>query len=231
MGWNRSYPIGRLIAQAAEAAGLSTNDLVSAAGYRNLAKGRRRLGHLLAGDPVARKYSEAVRAVLAVSADKWQSAWDATRSAIETEVEGRARFQFRPYIFVETAYPARRVPIFVRALTADRLQLDIPCSWQCLPAHRLIPLVARLVREHFAARGGEIPFHGQIVGYRLHVTYDHAVELNTQGAVVNPFACHRAEFAATLSVRRRKLPTSLVDDTVPRHGDGGSTDPNKYRGR
>lgn len=205
MAWNTRYPIGQLIAAAARGAELTVNDLLTGAGYRNLNKGRRRLEQLLASGQTPEEFSEALRRFLAIETELWAAALSATLEQIAAEQEATQRERFRPYIYVETRGGLRTAPVFIKAFTAGQKLLPVSAEWLELSTKELVGHVSKLVARHFQDKGGEFPVHGTITGYRLHITYDHAVDLGTDGSLLKPLADPTQESLPILWEKRREM--------------------------
>ena len=209
MAWNTRYPIGQLIAAAAHSAGLSINHLLTGAGYRNLNKGRRRLEAFVASGHAPEKFSEGLRTFLAIEPEPWNSAVVETREQISAKQEASQRERFRPYIFAKTHGGLRTAPVFIKAFAAGQKLLPVPAEWLELSAKELVGHVGKLAARHFQDEGGEFPVHGTIIGYRLHITYDHAVDLGTDGSLLEPFADPAQESLPTLYVKGKPIPRRM----------------------
>jgi len=210
MTWNQQYPLGRLIAERANALGLAKNDVVRALGYRNLDKGRRRLEHLLVTGADEPGFTHALCAALELEAAVLEPALEATHQARQAEAEALERSRFRPHVFVETEGQALERPFFVRGgLWVEEKLLAVPEPPIPWDAQRLLRHVRRRVAWHYRRHGGQTPSFGRITGYVFHATYDHAIALNVDGTVREPYAERSEEARPILTVKGRPIPPRL----------------------
>ncbi|WP_346798034.1 hypothetical protein R5M92_04020 [Halomonas sp. Bachu 37] len=86
---------------------------------------------------------------------------------------------------MEVVDKTARVGGFFRAMAVGKRRLSLPKdAWQ-LSWKKQIRLAKKLVREHMAETGGELPILGQIEGYRFHYATDRWISLGRNGGIKN----------------------------------------------
>jgi hypothetical protein len=210
MPWNERYTIGRLMRARAAALGVTKNDVVRGLGYRNLDRGRRRLDALLEGRTEAPDLADRVAAALHLSPEAIADALAATRTEIAESREAVARWAFRPQLLVETDGRGPPVPLFVKAWAwPDQCVVDLPTDFAGWESSRQIRYVKRQVVRHHLETGGRTSLFGRITGYMFHATYGHAIALNGDGTVREPYAEPSQEARPILTVKGRLIPPRL----------------------
>jgi hypothetical protein len=185
-----TFPISRLIAQAVDDSGLPLADFALRLGYRNSAKGFRRLERWLAngyGDAgCLRRIVDAFhldpREIENALADTKAQRQRESHGPIR-EIEERERRLFRPFIWVDTATGARSSSA---ALHERQLKvLWMPKGFENLDEDAKLNAVRQRVRAHYNATGGRYIDFGAILRYRYANTFDMSIVLDIHGHVID----------------------------------------------
>jgi hypothetical protein len=177
----RPFAIETLITTRCHELGLSKARLVQSAGYKNEAKGIRRLDGLVAGDlEITGGLIQGLPAALKLSPDIISRAIEETRQEIavrkrrvaeQAEAEWRSSFVPHAIILTERKIPS---PMFVvAAIGAERLlRLDFDLNASAVQFAHL----ARIgMKQKLAEWGRVLPGYGQPVGYVVNYAPDRAV--------------------------------------------------------
>src|SRR5947207_6237899 len=120
-----SFPINLLIEDRRRALGLTRRELVTRAGYRNVAKGLRRLDELLAGKfHTARGLLDRLPTALDVPAETVNGAVAATDRQMRAAEDAAWRAAFEPYAVILTEHE-RPTSITLAAFTGADRQLRV----------------------------------------------------------------------------------------------------------
>jgi len=174
------YPVQEFVVKMMKAGAMKKVDLVRAMGYRNIAKGIRRLDSFLEGRDLPRQIIDNLHTALGVPEEEIISRLTETRDIIQKGVDEELRMQdesarkrFVPYLFCATK---RKVPgrIFMCAITGAS------CSrYAYLHYHyeKLSPEEQAMNRMEVIAfklqqHEGSIPPFGKITHFVLKRTYD-----------------------------------------------------------
>src|SRR6266571_2641377 len=195
MEHRRLSPLKTLIENRSRDLGLSRQDIVQRAGYRNIAKGCRRLDELLTGDVhAARGLIDRLPAALDVPAEAVHEALAETARQ-QREVEDahyRAAFQPRGFIITEHTVPTSiTMAAFVGADQSLWVDFD--------PGTTAITYLGQTLRA--AKQRSPIRFYGNAVGVVVNYSPDEALRFDMQGIPVEILpTAHQGE---TLSVSIR----------------------------
>lgn len=180
--------IARLIEARARKLGMSRADLVRRAGYRNVAKGIRRLDELCNGNAAsAKSLVEGLPEALDLPPDLVAQALEKTASELKerervswerAELEWRANFRPHVCILTERAVPQ---PIFVAALChTDRLlyvEFDLEKADKLAYASKALAAVSKRIAQTNAI----FPGFGSPIGFILNYSPDFAVRFDLDG--------------------------------------------------
>lgn len=200
-------PIRLLLETRCKELRLSHAALVSRLGYKNKAKGLRRLDQILVGDfktliVIIQHLPEA----LEVPVEIVNQAVDDTKKQLHGAREQASRAAFKPHaiILTERAVPS---PIFVAAvLGVDRLlRIDFDLSKD--PSTFVSQALSGL-NQKLQKWGSSIPAFGKPIGFVINYTYDRHGRFDLDGKLVELKGQHQQLGEATLTVSGRK---SLAD--------------------
>lgn len=158
---------------------LSRVGLVTRLGYRNSAKGLRRLDAFLHDGSPNRLIEDALPAVLEVSAERIQAFLTEIRDSTHMQEGHRAIEDSRPFLHVvtERAVPSQITLCGFLGMNKKKRVL-LPEEFWALSAGDQQHLIGTLVREHMQECDGWIPFFGRIRFYVLfHKTGDPSKEI------------------------------------------------------
>nr|WP_298378492.1 hypothetical protein [uncultured Halomonas sp.] len=115
---------------------------------------------------------------LGVAEDDYLPTIDARQQWLREEREA-----FKPWLSVEIVDKTARVGSFFRAMAVGKRYLTLPKdAWQITRKEQL-RLAKKLVREHMAKTGGELPILGKIEGYRFYFDTDRWIFLGQNGGI------------------------------------------------
>jgi hypothetical protein len=206
---NSQPPIVSLICSRCKELGLSRSALVARCGYKNTAKGLRRLDALLAGDIAStRDLISRLPAGLNLSATVVTTVVEATESQLRAIREKQERAVFRPHAIILTEKTIPR-PIFIAAVTGvtkwKRIDLDVVRG-----SETFLPQTMTVVKNRLAMFGGTLPMFGAVTGFIINYTYDLSVRYDLNGEFVEaePHICRFTEPIWTLG--KGKALTTIV---------------------
>ena len=188
-------PIKTLIENRSRDLGLSRQDIVQRAGYRNLAKGCRRLDELLTGDVhAARGLIDRLPTALDVPAEAVHEAVAETARQQREAEDAAYRAAFKPRGFIITEHTVPTSITMAAFVGADQsLWVDFE------PGSTAITYLEQTLRA--AKQRSPIPFFGNAIGVIINYSPDEALRFDMQGI---PFeilpTAHQGE---TLSVSIR----------------------------
>ena len=183
------YPISRLIARIITDSCLRRSEFVHAIGYKNAAKGLRRLDEWLQNgsgdggclqriidtfhpDPTALEH-----ALVETERIHQREHDEAVR-----EIEERERRRFKPFVWVHTVDGAHS---FLTAMTERQLKvLRLPEAFKDLSEPARLEAVQHRIREHYQKTGGKYIGFGEILRYRYASDFDHSIVLDIDGSVI-----------------------------------------------
>jgi hypothetical protein len=182
------YPISRLIARIITDSGLHRSEFVQAIGYKNAAKGLRRLDEWLQNgsgdegclqkiidafhpDPTALEH-----ALAETERIHHREQDDAVR-----EIEERERRRFKPFVWVHTVDGAHS---FLTAVAERQVKvLRLPEAFKDRSEPARLEAVQHRVREHYQKTGGKYIGFGEILRDRYASDFDHSIVLDIDGGV------------------------------------------------
>ncbi len=180
-------PIRKLVCSRCQMLGIDRTELVRRSGYRNEAKGYRRLDALLAGDfDTSRGLIAALPVALEVSADVVSKAVEESKEQICSAEDARWRSSFRPHAIILTE---RRVqePIFVAAMIGvDRLlRVDFDLNQSSIT---FVSQALKGVRYKLSAWNGvALPAFGRPIGIVVNYSPERAVKFDLTGKAAESF--------------------------------------------
>ena len=195
--------------------GISRTELTQRLGFANQSKGLRRFDEFMDTGRRSSHLLKALPEVLGLNTAQVEAAAAATRQQIADAVEAAARERFRPHILVLTNGGVR-MPFFVQAFAWGGKVLGLPDEFVDLSLARQVRQAAKIVRRHFGENGGKLNASGDITGYRLQRTFDHAVVLNTDGTIREGFNRDPEPPPPELQVKGKRVPVRAFvgDDTM-----------------
>jgi hypothetical protein len=220
--------IESLIVDRSRVLDLSRSNLLRRAGYKNIAKGLRRLDELLAGDlDKTRDLIRALPAALDVPSEVVEHAIGETRRRI-AEAQEAARLAreaawravFRPHAIILTERTVPR-PIFVAATIGIERLLRIDFNLALPPVSYACQALAGIRRRlsEFRSESGRIPdalpAFGRPIGMIVNYMPDRAIRFDLDGNALEilPRAHRVAE--AYIAIRDRPLPLETLRAAVP----------------
>ena len=204
MEHRRWSPIKTLIENRSRDLGLSRQDIVQRAGYRNLAKGCRRLDELLTGDVhAARGLIDRLPAALDVPAEAvHQAVAETARQQREAEDAAyRAAFKPRGFIITEHTVPTSiTMAAFVGADQSLWVDFD--------PGTTAITYLGQTLRA--AKQRSPIRFYGNAVGVVVNYSPDEALRFDMQGIPLEILpTAHQGE-TLSVSIRGRVVSSKTL---------------------
>jgi hypothetical protein len=168
-------PIKTLIENRSRDLGLSRQDIVQRAGYRNLAKGCRRLDGLLTGDVhAARGLIDRLPAALDVPAEAVNEAIAETARQQREAGDAAYRAAFKPRGFIITEHTVPTSITMAAFVGADQsLWVDFE------PGSNRITYVKQAIKA--ARQRSPIRFFGNAIGVIINYSPDEAVRFDLQG--------------------------------------------------
>ena len=112
-----------------------------------------------------------------------------------------AREHFRPHILSLT--------FFIQAVAWHQKVMPLPNEIARLSSSRQVRQVAGIVQVHFREHQGRLGAWGTITGYRLHLTYDHAVVLSVDGTVREGFLRRPESPAPEVQIKEKRVPVGV----------------------
>ena len=197
-------PITALICNRSEELGLSAVELVRRCGYKNLAKGLRRLEQFCQGD-FARSTTliHALPSALEVTAEVVKQAVEQTQKQLHDADETVWRDSFRPHAIIVTE---RKVPqpIFVAAMVGVERLLRVDLDHALDPATYITQAMDGL-KQRLTRWNGMIPAFGRPVGLIVNFSPDNAVRFDLDGKAVEVFDAAYRLGRAQFCIGRRAI--------------------------
>ena len=210
MGWNTKYPIGRIVAKRADELGINRVELVKLLGYANTDKGLRRFDKFIATGRITTHLLKGLPDVLGLDTVDVETASATTRQQIADREEATVRERFRPHILVlAKREDGKHIPAFMQAWFWENRVIELPNDFDSWSSSKQVGQAARIVRRHFGENGGEQGIWGTITGYRLQLTFDHAVVLNTDGTIREGFNRDGELPPTMLTIKGKRIPVGL----------------------
>ncbi len=219
------YPIHDLIGNQQKRLGMRRSELARRCGFKNVAKGIRRIDGVCHGDldlQAAKMVLDALPAALEMDKDAVETAVRATaeiiveaerRAAAEREATWRASFMPHAYLLGTETRPSQ---ITFYGLTGGserwlRIWLDLsqpPVTFaaQACAVAKQTPLV---------------PFYGRTTGFIVNYTPDSAVRFDLDGNPVEHFARAYTPGQVELFLRRHKVPAKTFAKVLGIGGENG----------
>ena len=183
------YPISRLIARIITDSGLCRSEFVHAIGYKNDAKGLRRLDEWLENGSGDKGCLQRIIDTFHPDPAELENALIETERIHQREhdeamreIEERERRRFKPFVWVHTVDGAHS---FLRAVAERQVKvLRLPEAFKDLSEPARLEAVQHRVREHYQKTGGKYIGFGEILRYRYATDFDHSIVLDINGNVV-----------------------------------------------
>jgi hypothetical protein len=184
-----AYPISGLLQQIITGSGLRRSEFVQTIGYKNAAKGLRRLDEWLENgsgdDGCLRKIVDAFHpdpGELEDALAETERIHQREHDEAVREIEERERRRFKPFIWIVTEDGAHS---FLTAIAERQLKvLRLPEGFEDLSEPARLEAVQRRVREHYQQTTGKYIGFGEILRYRYAPDFDHSIVLDTDGNVI-----------------------------------------------
>lgn len=183
-----AYPISKLIAKIVQDSGLRRSEFVHRIGYRNTAKGLRRLDEWLEngcgdGGFIERLKDSYGPADLEKALADTEAVHEREHQEAVRDIEERERRRFRSFVWVHTEDGAHS---FFSALAERQNKvLSFQEGFERLPKAEQLIVAQRRVREHFEQTGGRYQGFGAIQQYRWADSFDTSKVLDISGNVIN----------------------------------------------
>jgi hypothetical protein len=204
-------PIERLVEERRRALGLTRQDIVHRAGYRNIAKGLRRLDELLAGEwRKAQGLIARLSVALDVPAPRVNAAVAETDRQMRVAEEAAWRSAFRPHAIILTEH-TRPTQITMAAICgADRrLRIEFkPGSSSITYVRQALDETRRRIAE---SPSGTIMFYGRPTGIIVNYSPDDAVRFDLEGNAVEGLPTAYRLGQLMVSIRGRPIPPAALD--------------------
>lgn len=185
----RTSPITDLLDRRMAALGLTDNTLLAQLGYRNLAKGHRRLLALRSGDAaVADQMMSVLADALDVHPRVLNTAIEDTRAAAQAEQDATYRTSFRPHAVLLTERNAPSQITICGMINGDRLRV-VTFDDDIEPNAYVLHVLDQLPDG--------LPFFGGVTGFAVNYTPDHATIHDRDGRVT-----HTLDWAYQLGATR-----------------------------
>jgi hypothetical protein len=204
MEYRRLSPIKTLIESRSRDLGLSRQDIVQRAGYRNLAKGCRRLDELLAGDVnAARGLIDRLPTALDVPTEIIHEAIAETARQQREAEDAVYRAAFKPKGFIITEHTVPTSITMAAFVGADQsLWVDFE------PGSTSISFLKQALRA--AKQRSLIPFFGNAIGVVINYSPDDALRFDMQGIPVEILpTVHQGE-TLSVSIRGRVVSSKTL---------------------
>jgi hypothetical protein len=212
--------IAALIESRSRDLALSRAELVRRAGFKNIAKGMRRLDSLLAGDlETTRELIHGLATALGVPKSMVDRAFQETRRQIERAEQEEAekqdaawRAEFKPPAIIVTER-TRPQPIFVAALIGvdNLLRLDFETGGNPL---RFVKKAQQELEQRLSRWKGTIPAFGRPTGFVLNFSPDRAVRFDPEGNPKKIFNKAYRVGQVNLSLGGRPIPPGVLLGSV-----------------
>jgi len=211
-----SLPINELIASRSNELGIGPVEVVRRCGYKNIAKGLRRLEDLRRGDiQSTRALISGLPRALGVPVEVVRKAVDDTARQLLDADEAAWRASFKPHAIILTD---RKIPqpIFVAAMIGvdELLRIDFPllAASQMYPDLAIDGIRNKLARWNhgFNPRKGlgsyQLPAFGCPTGFVVNYSPDHAVRFDLAGHALESLSAAHRVGQATFSLRGSAIP-------------------------
>jgi hypothetical protein len=206
------YPIHELIENQQKRLGLRRNELARRCGFKNLAKGLRRIDGVCHGDldsPGAKMVLDNVAVALEVDKVEVENAIAATAEIItetnrlaEAKREAAWRKSFKPQAYL-VGSQNRPPQITFFGMTGG------PERWLKIPLDLSQPPVTYALQAHeFVKKTPFVPYHGRTTGFIVNYTPDSAVRFDLDDHPVERFDRAYIPGQVEVFIGKQKLPAS-----------------------
>jgi hypothetical protein len=204
------YPIHHLIENQAKRLRLRRNELARRCGFKNLAKGLRRIDGVCHGDldsPGAKMVLDNLAAALEVDQVEVEEAIAATAEIIaeanrlaEAKRDAAWRKSFKPHAYlVGSQNRPSQITFYGITGGAER--------WLKIPLDLSQPPVTYALQAHeFVAKTPFVPYHGRTTGFIVNYTPDSAVRFDLDGSPVEHFKKAYIPGQVEVFIGKQKLP-------------------------
>ena len=204
---NPKTPLSDLINARLSELSISHTELVQRLGFANQSKGLRRFDQFMTTGRRPSHLLKTLPEVLGLDTAQVEAAAAATRQQIADADEAAARERFHSHIVVLTGrQDGKHIPAFVQAFMWGNKVMGLPNDFDGMTSSQQVRQAARVVRKHFRESGGELAAWGVITGYRLQLTYVHAVLLNVNGTLREGFNRDQEPPAPEIQIKGKRLP-------------------------
>jgi hypothetical protein len=208
--------LATLITSRCQELGLSRTQLVRRAGYKNEAKGLRRLEGLLAGDlETSKSLLQRLPAALDLPAKLFNLSFEETRRQIEQamnhaaqEEEAAWRASFKPHAIIRTERN-RPEPIFVAAMMGVERLLRVDFDWAG-DCESYVKKALQGMQRNLAQWNGIVPAFGRPIGIVVNYTPDHAIRFDLDGMPREFLSRAYRIGQAHLLVKGRPIPAAIM---------------------
>ena len=211
---SENCPIHDLIGRQQERLGLRRSELARRCGFKNIAKGIRRIDAVCHGNldsPAAKMVLDALPTALEVDKEVIEAAVHATAEIIaeaerhaEAEREAAWRASFAPHAYLLGTVD-RPSPLFAYGLTGGAER------WLKIPLDLSNPPVTFAVQAAvFAKKTPRTAFHGPTTGFIINYTPNCAVRFDIDGNPVEEFERAYRPGEVELFLRGRKVPAESL---------------------
>jgi hypothetical protein len=221
---SKPLAIESLVVDRSTVLGLSRLDLVRRAGYKNIAKGLRRLDELLAGDlDKTRDLIRALPAALDVPPELVATAIEGTRRQIAEVQEAAWQVReavwcaaFRPHAIILTERTVPQ-PLFVAAIIGVERLLCLNFNFALPPISYASQALAGIRRRlsEFRSQTG-LPAFGWPIGAIVNYTPDRAIRFDLDGNALEVLPRAHRPLEACVAIRDRPLPLETLRGIVSR---------------
>jgi hypothetical protein len=214
------FAIGTLITARSHELGLSKARIVRLAGYKNEAKGIRRLDSLIAGDlettraliqglPAA--FNLPTRLILvAVEQTRQQIAAMRQRTAEQADAAWRAAFKPHAIILTERRIPS---PIFVVAVIGAERLLRVDFDAKASPVS-FVKLALEGLKQKTAEWGNALPGYGRPTGFVVNYRPDFGVRFNLDGSARETFDKAYRVGEVSLLIKGQPVPPGMFTGSL-----------------
>ncbi len=180
-----------------------------ALGYRNSAKGIRRIEKFLAGVDKGEDLLCRIAVALHLEPNIMiRKVVEELERDCKQEIAARiakARAEFQPHLFVETERTIPS-PIFAAIVSGAPSMRFVPVRSENMSHEE----IGEIIRRHYESSKGVIITFGKITGYRYQQTYDNGMKFDTDGRFIGPFeAAAKSIPPMMLSYKGREIPPGV----------------------
>mgnify|MGYP000863233842 CR=1 FL=1 len=170
------YAIQKFVMQVMNEKGIRKSELAKRLGYKNIAKGCRRIDDFLLKLELNRNIIDNLHGALDVSETLLQENLQETRRELEVErlkQEEVERRNFIPFLFCHTVERIPRQITICGLIGADRMRfINLPREFNTLPEFEQDDILRKLIEEKISKYNGCVPTFGKITCFTLKRSYD-----------------------------------------------------------